>query len=61
MTKETAKEIVKLIIEKGAYYFDWGLKIACSNNKKKIIKLMIEKGATSCNNCKKSMSDHLKM
>jgi Ankyrin repeats (3 copies) len=42
-------EIVKLLIEKGATDFDWGMNEAARGGQMEIIKLMIEKGATDFN------------
>ncbi len=41
--------IVKLMIEKGAYEWDWGLYGACLASNESIVKLMIEKGANEWN------------
>ena len=39
------KEIVEMMIEKGANNWDWGLYGACEGGNKEIVELMIEKGA----------------
>jgi hypothetical protein len=66
--------IVKFMINRGANNWNAGLYAACEdgsfiNNDKaivskrnchiKIVKLMIEKGANQCDNCFKSIQDHL--
>ena len=43
------KELVELMIEKGATRWDWGLRGACRGGHKDLAELMIEKGATNWN------------
>ena len=42
-------DIVNLMIEKGATYFDWGLEGACSGGHLNLVNLMIEKEANGWN------------
>ena len=42
-------DIVKLMIEKGANHWNWGLRCACRGGHMDIVKLMIEKGADDWN------------
>ena len=50
--------IVHLMIEKGADYWNWGLRGAYKGGNINIVHLMIEKGADNCLHCGKSMSEH---
>ncbi len=43
------KEVVELLIEKGANDFNWGLRNACYGGYIDLVKLMIEKGADNWN------------
>ncbi len=54
------ESLVKLMIEKGAKYWNWGLYGACLGGHESLVKLMIEKGAIRCDNCNKSISEHIK-
>jgi ankyrin repeat protein len=52
--------VAKLMIKKGSYCLSDSLSIACKENKTKLIKLLIKKRAKYCNNCDKSIEEHLK-
>ena len=45
--KHGQKDIVELMIQKGATDFDWAMAFAAENGHKDIVKLMIQKGATN--------------
>ena len=53
------ESIVKLMIEKGANNWNYGFCGACFGGHESIVKLLIEKGANNCNNCNKSMNEHI--
>ena len=51
------KELVELMIIKGALSWNWSLSTACRNGHKEIAKLLIVKGATRCF-CNQSIVKH---
>ncbi len=53
-------DIVKLMIDLGGDNWNWGLRRACTGGHIDIIKFLIEKGASWCNQCNKSVEEHLK-
>ena len=52
------RDLVQMMIDRGARDFDWGLRGACQGNQKNMAQMMIDLGATNVNIFKKYFPDH---
>ena len=53
------RNLVNLMIEKGANNWNLGLKGACYGGHSDLVNLMIEKGADNCYSCGPSINEHM--